>query len=105
MDHKEISEKKPKEEVTLKTVELGIYKLTLPISAGGWDLRDSLKQVSIALPLIRRLATEIYALEPLLSVLYVASQFWNGIEGALLLYLSSRLLKIVSVICAPSDIV
>ncbi|KAF9041003.1 hypothetical protein BDZ89DRAFT_331298 [Hymenopellis radicata] len=80
---------------TIERHQLGVWKLTFARSS-GWNLRKHLGNVATifsSFPLFRRLATEVYALRPGLSVLYVASSIWNGIESAVLLYLSSRLLE------------
>lgn len=78
----------------IKTIDLGVHKVLL--AASPWNLRDQWQQVVVALPLFKRLATEIYTLEPFLAVAYVVTQVWSGLESAILLYLSSRLLSIVS---------
>ncbi|PBK72127.1 P-loop containing nucleoside triphosphate hydrolase protein [Armillaria solidipes] len=51
----------------------------------------------MALPLFRRLAIDVYTLEPTLSILFILEKIWSGIESAVLLYLSSRLLRIIEV--------
>ncbi|KAF8909849.1 hypothetical protein CPB85DRAFT_1306653 [Mucidula mucida] len=80
---------------TIERHQLGVWSLSFARSS-GWNLRQHLGNVTAifsAFPLFRRLATEVYALRPGLSVPYVASSIWNGIEPVLLLYLSSRLLE------------
>lgn len=89
--------KSPTAQDALKMIDLGVYRVTIPALTGAWNPREQLNQIIAALPLFRRLAADIYALEPFLSILYLVSQLWEGLESALLLYLSSRLLKVVRI--------
>ncbi|KAF9033938.1 P-loop containing nucleoside triphosphate hydrolase protein [Hymenopellis radicata] len=89
--------KKAHDAEELKTIDLGVFKLTLPVKSERWDPWDQMKHVTSALPLSRRLATEVYSLDPLLSCAYVALQFWKGVEAAVVLYFSTRLLRIIEI--------
>ncbi|KAG7441585.1 P-loop containing nucleoside triphosphate hydrolase protein [Guyanagaster necrorhizus] len=79
-----------------RTVELGVWKVVL-LNDVHRDYRKNWNNILLALPLFRRLAIDIYTLEPMLSILFVLEKFWSGIESAVLLYLSSRLLRIIEV--------
>lgn len=78
----------------LVTLELGVWKVAM-LKDPAVNLRKHINDLTTALPLFKRLAMEIYRIEPFLFLLYICSRFWAGIERALLLWLSSRLLQIV----------
>ncbi|PBK79365.1 hypothetical protein ARMGADRAFT_1093205 [Armillaria gallica] len=54
------------------------------------DLKDTLQY-------FQRLAIDVYTLEPILVTLFVLNQLWSGIQGALLLQLSSQILQMVEI--------
>ncbi len=60
------------------------------------DISKRWNRVASSIPFLKRLAIDVYTLDPWLSVLYVLSRIWWGVESAVSLYLSSRLLKTVS---------
>ncbi|PBL01640.1 P-loop containing nucleoside triphosphate hydrolase protein [Armillaria gallica] len=76
------------------TVELGVWKVAL-LNDTHWDYKRKWNSLLMALPLFRRLAIDVYTLEPTLSILFILEKIWSGIESAVLLYLSSRLLRII----------
>ncbi|SJL01053.1 uncharacterized protein ARMOST_04369 [Armillaria ostoyae] len=77
-----------------RTVELGVWKVAL-LNDMHWDYKRKWNNLLMALPLFRRLAIDVYTLEPTLSILFILEKIWSGIESAVLLYLSSRLLRII----------
>jgi hypothetical protein len=79
---------------TLST-QIGVWQFST-LKNIGWNPKLPLAEVLSAFALFRRLALEIYAIAPGLLSLYILSSIWSGIENALLLHLSSRLLQIVS---------
>ncbi len=79
------------------TVELGVWKVAL-LNDTHWDYKRKWNNLLMALPLFRRLAIDVYTLEPTLSILFILEKIWSGIESAVLLYLSSRLLRIVCIL-------
>lgn len=78
----------------LITVDLGVWRVTMA-KEPRFDIKKRAKDFFSALPLIKTLATDIFKLEPTLFILFLISQAWSGIETAILLYLSSRFLRIV----------
>ncbi|KAJ7596694.1 P-loop containing nucleoside triphosphate hydrolase protein [Mycena floridula] len=80
----------------LISVQLGVWKLTM-LKEQSFQMKKHLKDLVSAIPLLKRLALQIYTLEPLLFVCFLASKFWSGVESAVMLYLSSRLLKIIEI--------
>ena len=90
---KSLSEKPTTE--ALSTLQMGIWQFSTPKET-GWSFGIRWDEVRSTWTLLRRLALEIYALCPGLLVLFVLSKIWGGVEDALLMHLSSRLLRIVS---------
>ncbi len=60
------------------------------------DALQSWKDLIQATPLLKRLFLEVFAMDPWLTLIYVSSRMWSALEMAITLYLSGRLLKIVS---------
>ncbi|KAK0463142.1 uncharacterized protein EV420DRAFT_1732696 [Desarmillaria tabescens] len=79
-----------------RTVELGVWKVVL-LNNARWDYRSRWNNLLLAFPLFRRLAIDVYTLDPTLSILFILEKIWSGVESAILLYLSSRLLRITEV--------
>ncbi|KAJ7613642.1 P-loop containing nucleoside triphosphate hydrolase protein [Mycena polygramma] len=86
------------------TVQLGIWRMHIPVEStarklaqysglpywrGRWDALKS------TLPVIWRFGWDVYNLDPRLNLLLFALRLVSGIEGTLLLYASSRLLRTV----------
>jgi hypothetical protein len=89
------NEKPDSTEANLSTIQLGVWGVLLQ-QESPLDFRKEWSDLFSTLPLIRRVVTEIYILDPSLFIFFIISKVWAGIESALLLYLSSRLLTIVS---------
>ncbi|PBK78909.1 hypothetical protein ARMSODRAFT_902528 [Armillaria solidipes] len=76
---------------------LGVWRLIV-LTADSFDVLRNIRDVVNAIPLFFRMTSEIYALDPLLTTLYVVAQF-SGLssllqtESTLMLYLSSKMLK------------
>jgi hypothetical protein len=79
----------------LVSTQIGVWEFST-LKEIGWNPLVPWVELKSAFALFRRLAFEIYAIAPGLLSLYVISKIWNGIESALLMHLSSRLLQIVS---------
>ncbi|KAK0211645.1 hypothetical protein IW262DRAFT_352080 [Armillaria fumosa] len=77
--------------------KLGVWRLVV-LTADSFDVLRNIRDVLNSIPLFFRMTSEIYALDPLLTTLYVVAQF-SGLssllqtESTLMLYLSSKLLK------------
>ncbi|KAK0196431.1 P-loop containing nucleoside triphosphate hydrolase protein [Armillaria mellea] len=77
--------------------KLGVWRLVV-LAADSFDVLSNIRDLVNAIPLFFRMTSEIYALDPLLTTLYVVAQF-SGLssllqtESTLMLYLSSKLLK------------
>lgn len=61
-------------------------------------------ELKSGLELFRRLAREIYSISPGLLVIFISSKLWRGIETAVLMHLSSRLLQIVCLISSSRNL-
>jgi hypothetical protein len=107
MDSPNIQEKPNSEKNTLdETVssQIGVWEFT-SLKDVGWSLKLPLADLKSGFVLFRRLALEIYFLAPGLLSLYILSKIWDGIEDALLLHLSSRLLQIVRRPTCPQQLI
>jgi len=96
MDKKDHNEKSDSNDTSISAIQLGVWRVLLQ-EESSWDIRKHWRDLSSTLPLSRRLATEIFYLDPWLFIFFVVSKVWTGIESALLLYLSSRLLTIIEI--------
>ncbi|KAK0464147.1 hypothetical protein IW261DRAFT_1524538 [Armillaria novae-zelandiae] len=78
----------------LETVELGVWKVSLlkcaPLSFG-----KQLLDFKEAVGYFKRLAVDVYTLEPVLAMFFILNELWSGVQTALLLYLSSQMLRII----------
>lgn len=88
----------PKER--LETIELGVWKVSF-LKSTPFNVRERISDFGSAFPYFHRLALEVYTLEPVLAILFVLNRLWKAVEGALLLYLSSRILRIVGTFAYP----
>ncbi|KAK0209673.1 P-loop containing nucleoside triphosphate hydrolase protein [Armillaria fumosa] len=84
----------PKER--LETIELGVWKVSF-LKSTPFNVREQISDLGSAFPYFHRLAVEVYTLEPVLAILFVLNKLWKAVEGALLLYLSSRILRIIEI--------
>ncbi|KAK0492632.1 hypothetical protein EDD18DRAFT_1079447 [Armillaria luteobubalina] len=80
----------------LETFQLGIWKISI-LKTSPLNLRKQLVDLKDALRYFKRLAIDIYTLEPVLATLFVLNKLWSGVQSALLLYFSSQILRIVRV--------
>ncbi|PBK72150.1 hypothetical protein ARMSODRAFT_745078 [Armillaria solidipes] len=82
--------------VQVETIQLGVWKVLMAKSPmNPLDISKRWNRVASSVPFLKRLAIDVYTLDPCLSVLYVLSRIWWGVESAVSLYLSSRLLKTI----------
>ncbi|KAK0490254.1 P-loop containing nucleoside triphosphate hydrolase protein [Armillaria novae-zelandiae] len=82
--------------VQVETIQLGIWKVLVAKSPmNPLDISKRWNRVTSSFHFLKRLAIDVYTLDPCLSVLYVLTKIWWGLESALSLYLSSRLLKTI----------
>ncbi|KAJ6600174.1 hypothetical protein B0H10DRAFT_697698 [Mycena sp. CBHHK59/15] len=83
------------------TLDLGVWRVLLatkdPDSSIFLGFKSSWNTVAAALPLILRFLGEIYHLRPDLVLLFFLLKLWSGVESVLMLYVSSRLLRIIEV--------
>ncbi|KAK0231574.1 P-loop containing nucleoside triphosphate hydrolase protein [Armillaria fumosa] len=82
--------------VQVETIQLGIWKVVMAKSPmNHLDISKRWNRIASTVPFLKRLAIDVYTLDPCLSVLYVLTRIWWGVESAVSLYLSSRLLKTI----------
>ncbi|KAG7439707.1 P-loop containing nucleoside triphosphate hydrolase protein [Guyanagaster necrorhizus] len=80
----------------LETITLGIWKVS-SLKSTPFNIRKQFSDLGSAFPYFFRLAVEVYTLEPVLAIMFVLNKLWKGVEGALLLYFSSRILRIIEI--------
>jgi len=61
-----------------------------------FDIRKIWESFLQGLPLFYQLSVEIWSIAPRLFTLFLLTQLWQGIEDALQMHFSTRLLKAVS---------
>ena len=80
----------------LDTKKYGIWDFWT-VQQARFDPRRRWEEGVSGFRLFRRLANEIFGLAPWMLVLFILSKIWTGIETAVLMHLSFRLLQIVRV--------
>ncbi|KAK0209690.1 P-loop containing nucleoside triphosphate hydrolase protein [Armillaria fumosa] len=91
----------------VETFQLGVWKVSiLKASKSPSNLINRFLDLKDALRYVRRLAIDIYTLEPVLATLFVLNYIRSGVQSALLLYFSSQILRMVEIglIHGASDI-
>ncbi|KAJ7105195.1 P-loop containing nucleoside triphosphate hydrolase protein [Mycena epipterygia] len=81
------------------SLDLGVWRVLLPkeTSKGFRVSMDKWNTVVSAYPLVLRFLLEVYSLNPRLVIFVVLLKLWGGFESVLMLYVSSKLLKIIEV--------
>ncbi|KAK0430913.1 hypothetical protein EV421DRAFT_1912390 [Armillaria borealis] len=78
----------------LETFQLGVWNVSLlkraPLNFGKQFL--AFKE---AFGYFKRLAIDVYTLKPMLATFFILNELWSGVQTALLLYLSSQILRII----------
>ncbi|KAK0440869.1 P-loop containing nucleoside triphosphate hydrolase protein [Desarmillaria tabescens] len=80
----------------LETFQLGVWKVSI-LKSTSFNFRKQFSDVKVALKYFWRLTIEVYTLAPVLATLYVLNELWSGVQGTLLLYLSSQILRIIEI--------
>ncbi|KAK0209704.1 P-loop containing nucleoside triphosphate hydrolase protein [Armillaria fumosa] len=78
----------------LETFELGIWKVSV-LKRAPLRFGKQLLDFKEAVGYFKRLAIDVYTLEPALASFFTLNELWSGIQTALLLYLSSQMLRII----------
>ncbi len=86
----------------LETFQLGVWKVSL-LKRAPLNFRKQLLDFKEAFGYFKRLTIDVYTLEPVLATFFILNELWSGVQGALLLYLSSQILRIVSVSPFPTS--
>ncbi len=80
----------------LETFQLGVWKVSL-LKRAPLNFKKQLLDFKEAFGYFNRLAIDVYTLEPILATLFILNELWSGVQSALLLYLSSQMLRVVCV--------
>jgi len=81
--------------IVIDDVPLGIWRIRVG-NTPGWNLRRCFNTLASAYPLFHRLCRDIFSLSPRVFVFFLVCQIWNGVEEAILMHLSTSLLRMVS---------
>ncbi|RDB22977.1 Lipid A export ATP-binding/permease protein MsbA [Hypsizygus marmoreus] len=76
------------------TTQIGIWQFWTA-RGSPFDLRRKIMELVSGLQLFRRLVAEIFSISPGMLILFILSKIWSGVETAVLMQLSTRLLQII----------
>ncbi|TFK24505.1 P-loop containing nucleoside triphosphate hydrolase protein [Coprinopsis marcescibilis] len=82
-------------DVVIEESQVGVYRVLVATVKGGFDLYKQFGFVYSALPLLHRLLADVYNQDRVLFTLYIVSRFWGSVENALLMQMSSDLLRTI----------
>jgi len=94
------SEKKPlhaNSNIKISTLQLGVWKVRVAGQSSGFGLQDQIQDIRSSLPILLRLATDIFTLAPGIVLAFLACQIWEGVEDAIEMHISNRLLRTVCI--------
>ncbi|KAK0219590.1 hypothetical protein EDD85DRAFT_747440, partial [Armillaria nabsnona] len=80
----------------LETFQLGVWKVSL-LKRAPLNFRKQLLDFKEAFGYFKRLALDVYTLEPILGTFFILNELWSGVQSALRLYLSSQMLRIIEI--------
>lgn len=84
------------------TLNLGVWRVLLPneIVSGGVlsATKHKWNAIVLAYPVVLRFFQEIYHLNPQLFIMLILLKLWGEAESVVMLYVSGRLLRIVSIV-------
>lgn len=81
----------------LETFQLGIWNVSI-LKRTQLNFGKRFLGLKEEFGYFRRLAIDVYTLEPMLATLFILNELWCGVHSAVLLYLSSQILRIVGVL-------
>ena len=81
--------------ITIEELKLGVWNLKIGknTTTGSKNLAQRWEEIKSAVPVFHRLSSDIFALAPGLSTLFVFCQIFQGLEDAVSMRLSSALLR------------
>lgn len=83
------------DDVVIESKQLGVWRL-LWVSDKGRPISQYIEEFRTFAPYVTLLFFEVYAVAPRLFMFFVMSRVWAGVEHALTMYLSTRILRAVS---------
>ncbi|KAF8894755.1 P-loop containing nucleoside triphosphate hydrolase protein [Infundibulicybe gibba] len=88
-------EKPPPSAGSVNRQQFGVWQILTLNEAFSW--RAVLGGFLSGLPLIKRIVLEVYHVAPGDCLRYMLAKLWSGVESALLVYFSTRLLRIIEI--------
>ncbi|KAJ3513132.1 hypothetical protein NLJ89_g3120 [Agrocybe chaxingu] len=89
---KEKEKEKKRDDINIEEMQFGVWTFKVASSAKS-ALEVYRSEIKMAYPLFLRLFTDIYSVSPTLFIVFLACKLWDGIEEALVMHLSSSLLR------------
>ncbi|KAF6749019.1 P-loop containing nucleoside triphosphate hydrolase protein [Ephemerocybe angulata] len=86
------------EDVVIEEEQLGIYRLLVATTKSTRrQYQKNLEEIQASIPHLVSLFKDIYALSQILFICVLLSRVWQGLEDALLMHLSTRMLRVIEV--------
>jgi hypothetical protein len=92
-DLKKVDKKEDLDDL-VSSLQLGVWQV-LTVKGVPFDPKRWREEFVAGFSHFLRLVSEMYRLSPGMLVLFMLSKMWGGVEAAVLMHLSSRLLRIV----------
>jgi hypothetical protein len=86
----------PEYEKYLTSLQLGVRTIWMQKEDHRSSIKANVLEFWRKVPLIRRFLLEVFWINPRLFTMYILMRFCSGIENAVLLYLTSQFLALVS---------
>ncbi|KAJ2919899.1 hypothetical protein MD484_g561, partial [Candolleomyces efflorescens] len=80
--------------VVIESKQLGVWRLLWATNKGR-GLNQYIEEFKVYTPYVARLFLDVYAIAPRLFVCFILSRVWAGVENALSMYLSSKILRAI----------
>jgi hypothetical protein len=81
--------------MVIESKQLGVWRLLWATNKGR-RYSQYIEEFQVYTPYVIRLFLDVYGIAPRLFVFFVLSHVWAGVENALSMYLSTRILRAVS---------
>jgi hypothetical protein len=87
----------PVSNVVIEDIQIGVrkFRVARPRETAFWGLSNARAYVVNQLPILVRLATDIFKVSPHYALVFLLCKLWSSVEGTLAMYISNRLLQLV----------
>lgn len=95
-DKDDSKDEKKYDDVTIQTLQLGVYHVAIATSREKfWQWGKWNKDFKESMPYVLRLLQDIHLVAPTLFLWFMLAKIWAGVESALLMHLSTSMLRAV----------